>query len=233
MSAFHWRERRGSCRHGLLGRREDVASGRRTRYVLRTLDSEVHPSCIHGLKHFFGRSGMALRGWSDPTTGFVPTAHGPPCQNPPAFREPSERRKIGRFVSAKVITRQCQNPARRTLVRKFPEFPHSVRRIRFDTYPRRPTINGWLIRFSFRHCWASAPETLTSLLIVRLQRPSSYRSAVALAMVSPPISWNRLLHRKKRPNSAARFVGERPVNSRPASQCSLRADSGPYREVAS
>jgi hypothetical protein len=28
--------------------------------VLRTLDSKVHPSCIHGLKHFFGRSGMAV-----------------------------------------------------------------------------------------------------------------------------------------------------------------------------
>ena len=30
--------------------------------MLRHLDSEVHPSCIHGLKHFFGRSGAALRG---------------------------------------------------------------------------------------------------------------------------------------------------------------------------
>jgi hypothetical protein len=29
--------------------------------VLRTLNSEVHPSRIHGLKHFFGRSGMAFR----------------------------------------------------------------------------------------------------------------------------------------------------------------------------
>ena len=29
--------------------------------MLRTLDSEVHPSCIHGLKHLFGRSGAALR----------------------------------------------------------------------------------------------------------------------------------------------------------------------------
>jgi hypothetical protein len=58
---LHWCERRGSRRHGLLGRRKDVACGRRTRYVLRTLDSEVHPSCIHGLKHFFGRSGVALR----------------------------------------------------------------------------------------------------------------------------------------------------------------------------
>jgi hypothetical protein len=44
-----------------LGRREDVACRRRARYVLRTLDAEVHPSCVHGLKHFFGRSGAALR----------------------------------------------------------------------------------------------------------------------------------------------------------------------------
>ena len=54
-------------RHGLLGRREDVACGGRTRYVLRALDSEVHPSCIHGLKHFFGRSGVALRD-AEPTS---------------------------------------------------------------------------------------------------------------------------------------------------------------------
>jgi hypothetical protein len=47
--------------HRLLGRREDIACGRRTRYVFRTLDAEVHPSCIHGLKHFFGRSGVAFR----------------------------------------------------------------------------------------------------------------------------------------------------------------------------
>src|SRR6202034_3060407 len=47
--------------HGLLGHHEDVACGRRTRYVLRPLDSEVNPSCVHGLKHFFGRSGVALR----------------------------------------------------------------------------------------------------------------------------------------------------------------------------
>jgi hypothetical protein len=60
-SRSSWCERRGSPRHGLLGRREDVACGRRTRYVLRTLDSKVHPSCINGLKHFFGRSGVALR----------------------------------------------------------------------------------------------------------------------------------------------------------------------------
>jgi hypothetical protein len=53
--------RGGSRRHGLLGRREDVACGRRTCYVLRTLDSEVHPSCIHGLIHFFGGSGATLR----------------------------------------------------------------------------------------------------------------------------------------------------------------------------
>jgi hypothetical protein len=58
---LHWCERRGSRRHGLVGRREDVACGRRTRYVLCTLDSEVHPSCIHGIKHFFGRSGVTLR----------------------------------------------------------------------------------------------------------------------------------------------------------------------------
>ena len=56
-----WCERRSLRRHGLLGRREDVACGRRTRYVLCTLDAKVHPSCVHGLKHFFGRSGVALR----------------------------------------------------------------------------------------------------------------------------------------------------------------------------
>src|SRR3984957_9814239 len=56
-----WRERCGSRCHGLLGRRADVARGRRARYVLRTLDSEVHPSCIHGLKHLLGRSGVAFR----------------------------------------------------------------------------------------------------------------------------------------------------------------------------
>ena len=56
-----WCERRSSRRHALLGRREDLACRRGTSYVLRTLDSEVHPSCIHGLEHFFGRSGVALR----------------------------------------------------------------------------------------------------------------------------------------------------------------------------
>jgi hypothetical protein len=66
-------ERRGSRRHGLLGRREDVACGRRTRYVLRTLDSKVHPSCIHGPKHFFGRSGVALR------DAELPERFRPPC----------------------------------------------------------------------------------------------------------------------------------------------------------
>ena len=35
--------------------------GASCRFVPHTLDSEVHPSCIHGLKHFFGRSGVALR----------------------------------------------------------------------------------------------------------------------------------------------------------------------------
>ena len=29
--------------------------------MLRTFASEVHPSRVHGLKHFFGRSGVALR----------------------------------------------------------------------------------------------------------------------------------------------------------------------------
>src|SRR6516225_6639133 len=46
---------------GVLCSLEYIACGRRTRHVLRTLDSEVHPSCIPGLKHFFGRSGVALR----------------------------------------------------------------------------------------------------------------------------------------------------------------------------
>jgi hypothetical protein len=40
---------------------EYIACGRRSRYMLRTLDPEFHPSCIHGLKYFFGRSGVALR----------------------------------------------------------------------------------------------------------------------------------------------------------------------------
>jgi hypothetical protein len=46
-----WCERHGSRRHGLLGSREDVACGHRTRYVLGTLDSEVPPFCIHGLNN--------------------------------------------------------------------------------------------------------------------------------------------------------------------------------------
>src|ERR1700675_1851998 len=46
---------------GLLSSREYVACGRCTRYVLCTLDSEVHPSRVHALKHFFGRSSVALR----------------------------------------------------------------------------------------------------------------------------------------------------------------------------
>jgi hypothetical protein len=58
---LYWCERRSSRRHGLLGCREDVARGRRTRYVLRTLNSECRPSRVHGVKHFFGRSGAALR----------------------------------------------------------------------------------------------------------------------------------------------------------------------------
>jgi len=56
-----WRERRSSTPSRPSGRREDVACGRHARYVLRTRDAEVHPSCIHGVKHFFGRSGVALR----------------------------------------------------------------------------------------------------------------------------------------------------------------------------
>src|SRR3982074_73453 len=50
-------ERGGSRRHGLLGRREDVACGRRTRYVLRTLDSKVHHSWSNRVKHFIVRTG--------------------------------------------------------------------------------------------------------------------------------------------------------------------------------
>ena len=46
---------------GLLSSREYIACGRRTRYVLRTRDSELHPSRVHALKHFFGRSSLALR----------------------------------------------------------------------------------------------------------------------------------------------------------------------------
>jgi hypothetical protein len=46
---------------GVLCSLEHIACQRRTRYVLRTLDPEIHPSCIHRLKHFFGRSGVALR----------------------------------------------------------------------------------------------------------------------------------------------------------------------------
>src|SRR3984957_7473659 len=57
----HWCERRGSRRPGLLCGLEYIGCGRRSRFLLRYLDSEVHPSCIHGLKHFFGRSGVALR----------------------------------------------------------------------------------------------------------------------------------------------------------------------------
>jgi hypothetical protein len=46
---------------GVLCSLEYIACGRRTRYALCALDAEVHPSCIDGLKHLFGRSGMALR----------------------------------------------------------------------------------------------------------------------------------------------------------------------------
>src|SRR5579863_8572203 len=40
--------------------REDITCGRRTRYVLRTRDSEAHPTRVNGLIHFFGRSSAAL-----------------------------------------------------------------------------------------------------------------------------------------------------------------------------
>jgi hypothetical protein len=46
---------------GVLCSRKHVACGRRTRYVLRTRDSELHPSRVNALKHFFGRSSVALR----------------------------------------------------------------------------------------------------------------------------------------------------------------------------
>jgi hypothetical protein len=46
---------------GVLCGREHIACGRCTRYVLRARGSEVHPSRVHALKHFFGRSGVALR----------------------------------------------------------------------------------------------------------------------------------------------------------------------------
>src|SRR5271156_2733601 len=46
---------------GVLCSLEYIACGRRTRYVPRILGSEIHPSRVHGLKHFFGRSGVALR----------------------------------------------------------------------------------------------------------------------------------------------------------------------------
>jgi hypothetical protein len=41
--------------------RKHIAGGRRTRYVLRTRDSEVHPSRVNALTHFFGSSSVALR----------------------------------------------------------------------------------------------------------------------------------------------------------------------------
>jgi hypothetical protein len=41
--------------------------------VLRTIDAEVHPSCILGLKHFFGRSRVALRDTE------LLERFGPPC----------------------------------------------------------------------------------------------------------------------------------------------------------
>jgi len=41
--------------------RKHIACARRTRYVLRTPDSEVHPSRVNALKHLFGRSSVAFR----------------------------------------------------------------------------------------------------------------------------------------------------------------------------
>src|ERR1700735_4897394 len=46
---------------GVLCSRKHIACGRRTRYVLRTRDSEAHPSRVNALIHFFGRSSVALR----------------------------------------------------------------------------------------------------------------------------------------------------------------------------
>src|ERR1700733_9583156 len=46
---------------GVLCSRKYIACRRRTCYVLRTPDSEVHPSRVNALKHFFGRSSVALR----------------------------------------------------------------------------------------------------------------------------------------------------------------------------
>ena len=46
---------------GVLCSRKHITCGRRTRDVLSTGDSEVHPSRVHALKHFFGRSSVALR----------------------------------------------------------------------------------------------------------------------------------------------------------------------------
>ena len=46
---------------GVLCSRKHIACGCRTRYVFRTRDSEVHPSRVNALKHFFGRSSVALR----------------------------------------------------------------------------------------------------------------------------------------------------------------------------
>ena len=45
----------------VLCSRKHIACGRRTRYVFGTRDSEVHPSRVNAVKHFFGRSSVALR----------------------------------------------------------------------------------------------------------------------------------------------------------------------------
>ena len=46
---------------GVLCSRKHIACGRRTRHVLCTRDSEVHPSRVNALIHFFGRPSVALR----------------------------------------------------------------------------------------------------------------------------------------------------------------------------
>src|SRR5579863_9469951 len=46
---------------GVPRSRKHIACGRRTRYLLRTRDSEGHPSRVNAVKHFFGGSSVALR----------------------------------------------------------------------------------------------------------------------------------------------------------------------------
>ena len=61
------------CPGGVLCSRKHIAGGRRTRYVLRTRVSEVHPSRVDALKHFFGSSSVALR------NAELPERFRPPC----------------------------------------------------------------------------------------------------------------------------------------------------------